>query len=52
LHLVARAVPLHPLASAIRARIERAAARAGLEDALGSIDIVFEDIAEPARGDQ
>ncbi len=46
LHLVARVVPLHPLADRIRARIERGAARAGLEHALGPIDIVFEDVAE------
>lgn len=48
LHLVARVVPLHPLADRIRARIERGAARAGLEQALGPIDIVFEDVAELA----
>ncbi len=47
LHLVARVVPLRPLADRIRARIERGAARAGLEQALGPIDIVFEDVAEP-----
>jgi len=46
LHLVARVVPLHLLAHGIRARIQRGAARAGLEHALGPIDIVFEDVAE------
>jgi|SRR5215211_306479 len=47
LHLVARVVPLHPLADRIRAQIERGAARAGLEQALGPIDIVFDDVAAP-----
>lgn len=47
LHLVVHVVPLRPLAHRIRARIERGAARAGLENALGPIDIVFEDVAEP-----
>jgi len=46
LHLVARVVPLHLLAHGIRARIQRGAARAGLEHVLGPIDIVFEDVAE------
>jgi len=51
LHLVARVVPLRPLADRIRARIERGASRAGLENALGPIDIVFEDVADsPRRG--
>jgi hypothetical protein len=44
LHLVVRIVPLLPLADRIRARIERGASRAGLEQALGPIDIVFEDV--------
>ncbi len=46
LHLVARVVPLRPLADRIRTRIERGAARAGLDQALGPIDIVFGDVAE------
>lgn len=46
LHLVARVVPFCPLADRIRARIVRGAARAGLRNALGPIDIVFEDVAE------
>jgi hypothetical protein len=46
LHLVSRVVPLRPLADRIRARIKRGASRAGLEDALGPIDIFFEDLAE------
>ncbi len=50
LHLVARVVPLEPLAARIRARIERGAARAGLGRALGPIDIVFEDLAELPGG--
>ena len=49
-NLVARVVPLHPLAERIRARIERGAARAGLEHALGPIDIVFEDVADLPGG--
>ncbi len=47
LHLVARVVPLPPLADRVRARIERGASRAGLEKALGPIDIVFEDVDLP-----
>jgi hypothetical protein len=47
LHLVARLVPLHPLAERIRERIERGASLAGLAQVLGPIDIVFEDLAEP-----
>ncbi len=50
LHLVARVIPLRPLADRIRARLERGAARAGLEQALGPIDIVFEDVAELPGG--
>ena len=50
LHLVARVVPLLPLARRIRAGIERGAARAGLEQVLGPIDIVFEDVAAPTGG--
>jgi hypothetical protein len=49
LHLVARLlVPLYPLAERIRSRIERAASPAGLADALGPIDIAFEDTGEAA----
>lgn len=49
LHLVARVVPLHPLADRIRARIARGAARAGLGQSLGPIDIVFADVADLPR---
>ncbi len=49
LHLVSRVVPLRPLADRIRARIKRRASRAGLEEVLGPIDIVFEDLAELPR---
>ncbi|CAN5261428.1 hypothetical protein BH18ACT14_BH18ACT14_11310 [soil metagenome] len=50
LHLVGRLlVPLHPLAERIRSRIERAATEAGLADALGPIDIAFEDTGESAE---
>lgn len=50
LHLVARLVPLHPLADRIRARIARGASLAGLEGALGPIEIVFEDVEELPGG--
>lgn len=44
LHLVGGLVPLHPLAERVRDRVERAAAKAGLRDALGPVDITFEDV--------
>ena len=45
LHLVVDPVPLHPLADAIRTRAASDVAAAGLAEALGSIDIAFEDLA-------
>ena len=43
-HLVAAMVELHPLADAVRARIERDAAVAGLADRLGPVDVAVEDV--------
>ncbi len=50
LHLVAQLVPLHELGGRIRARIKRAASLAGIGDALGPVDLVFEDIADSPEG--
>lgn len=46
LHLVTRVVPLHPLADRVRSRVARAAARAGLAERLGPLDITIEDVVE------
>lgn len=46
LHLVTELVPLQPLAERVRKRVERAASTAGLRDALGAVDITFEDLVE------
>jgi hypothetical protein len=43
-HLVAAMVELYPLADAVRARIERDAAVAGLADRLGPVDVAVEDV--------
>jgi len=43
-HLVAAMVPLRQLADAVRARIEREAAIAGLADRLGRVDVAVEDV--------
>ena len=43
-HLVAAMVPLRQLADAVRARIERDAAIAGLADRLGPVDVGVEDV--------
>lgn len=43
-HLVAAIVALRPLADAVRARIERDVAIAGLTDQLGPVDVAVEDI--------
>ena len=45
LHLVARLVPLPPLAERVRSRVTKAAQRAGLADRLGPVSIRFEDLA-------
>jgi len=50
LHLVTKPVPLHALAQRLRTRIETRAARSGLGDLLGPINVVFEDIREQAAG--
>lgn len=47
LHLVARAVPLHPVADRVRDRVSGAARRAGLGERLGPVDVRFENLAEP-----
>jgi hypothetical protein len=49
LHLVTEAVPLRPLADRIRERVERAAAGAGLADALAYVDVAFEDVVQPGE---
>ncbi len=41
LRLIARLVPLWPLAEHVRARVQAAAARAGLAAVLGSVDVEF-----------
>ena len=43
-HLVAEVVALRPLADAVRARVERDVAIAGLADRLGPVDVAVEDI--------
>lgn len=48
-HLVAAIVPLHPLADAVRARVQRDAASAGLAALLGPVDVVVEDVRAPAE---
>lgn len=49
LHLVTEPVPLHALAHRVRARVRTQATLAQLEELLGQVDIVFEDVREPAR---
>ncbi len=50
LRLIADVVPLLPLADGVRARVQRAAAQAGLAGALGRVDVEFADLVtvEPA----
>ena len=43
-HLVAEMVALRPLADAVRARVERDVAVAGLADRLGRVDVAVEDV--------
>jgi hypothetical protein len=43
-HLVAGMVALRPLADAVRTRVERDVALAGLADRLGPVDIAVEDV--------
>ena len=43
-HLVAAMVALRPLADAVRARVERDVANAGLADRLGPVDVAVEDV--------
>ena len=44
-HLVAAMVALRPLADAVRARVQRDVAIAGLADRLGPVDIAVEDVS-------
>ena len=44
LRLVARMVPLLPLADAVRARVHRAAARAEFDVLLGEVNVEFSDL--------
>ncbi len=46
LHLVARPVPLEALGRLVRSEVEVQVAQAGLADALGTLTVRFEDIAE------
>ncbi len=46
LALVARPVSLHPLAEEVRRCVGEAASQAGLADALGTVDVAFEDVRE------
>jgi hypothetical protein len=46
LSLVARPVALHSLAGEVRERVGGAASAAGLGDALGRVDVAFEDVLE------
>ena len=50
LHLVVHPVPLQPLAGDIRRAVGVAAASEGLQHRLGTVDVTFEDLAEPAAG--
>ena len=43
-HLVAAMVALRPLADAVRARVERDVATAGLAARLGPVDVAVEDV--------
>jgi hypothetical protein len=52
LRLIARLVPLLPLADAVRDRVRRAAARSGLDVLLGEINVEFSDLlTSPSTGD-
>ena len=48
LRLAARMVPLFPLADAVRDAVARAARHDGLAGDLGSVDVRFETVEEPA----
>lgn len=50
LRLVARLVPLWPLADTVRVQVQRAAAQAGLSGALGSVDVEFADLLASEPG--
>ena len=50
LHLVVHPVPLQPLAADVRRAVAVAAASQGLRDRLRTVDVTFEDLAEPAPG--
>lgn len=46
LHLIAELVPLRPLAERVRSAVEAATTAAGLEAALGPVDIAVDDVVE------
>lgn len=48
-HLVAAMVALRPLADAVRARVQRDAAIAGLGARLGPVDVAVENVHAPAE---
>lgn len=48
-HLVAAMVPLRPLAEAVRARVQRDAASAGLAGRLGPVDVAVENVRTAAE---
>jgi hypothetical protein len=50
LHLIARLVPLEALAERVRERVSESTRTAGLGELLGSVDITFEDVADPSEG--
>jgi hypothetical protein len=47
--LIARLVPLEALAERVRERVSESTRTAGLGELLGSVDITFEDVAEPSE---
>jgi hypothetical protein len=49
IHLVAAMVALRPLGDAVRARVERDVAVAGLAGRLGPVDVAVEDVQAPTE---
>lgn len=47
LYLAVRPVPLRKLAERVRDRVEAAAAKQGLREQLGAVDVEIRDVAEP-----
>jgi len=48
-HLVAAMVALHPLADAVRARVQRDAAIAGMAARLAPVEVAVEDVRAPVE---